>query len=341
LVVDHPIGTDVYTSMTNYLNKGSTGQIYTVTNGTLLSPVNATNEQGKNVLSQILQKDGIYTPGINGDQSSSWNNITMNQLTLDLGNLSAAQEIKLLITGMVDWGSADPYYTWIKSFKDAADQGLVQNGTEIMPAPFMEVKDMNSNWIRVSQDKQIPIPSDYNARTFTVDLTGLFSSNANDYHIRFNNFWNVTYDYIGIDTTPQQNITVQKLTPSSATLSQMWDTQSKVSGAFTRYGDVTPLMQNADDMYVIGRQGDQVNIQFSTSDLAPFAQGMERDYFFVVACWFKDPLGNWGYGFDFTVNPMPFMNMSGFLYPSTESYPYDATHLAYIQEYNTRVITSP
>ena len=35
LVVDHPIGTDVYTSMTNYLNKGSTGQIYTVTNGTL------------------------------------------------------------------------------------------------------------------------------------------------------------------------------------------------------------------------------------------------------------------------------------------------------------------
>ena len=341
IVVDHPIGTNVYTSMTNYLNKGSTGQIYTVTNGTLLSPINATNEQGKNVLDQILQKDGVFTPGINGDQSSFWNNITMNQLTLDLGNLSTAPQIKLLMTGMVDWGSADPYYAWINSFKEAAAQGLVPNGTEIMPAPYMEVKDVNGNWIRVSQDRQIPIPSDYNARTFTVDLTNLFPSNINDCQVRFTNFWNVTYDYIGIDTTPQQNITIQKLAPSSAILSQMWDTQSNASGAFTRYGDVTTLIQNADDMYVIGRQGDQVNIQFSTANLAPLAQDMERDYFFVVACWFKDPLGNWGYGFNFTVNPMPFMDMSGFPYPTTETYPYDAAHLAYIQEYNTRVITAP
>ena len=341
MVVDHPIGTDVYTSMTNYLNKGSTGQIYTITNGTLLSPVNATNEQGKNVLSQILKKDGVYTPGINGDQSSSWNNITMNKLTLDLGNLSTEPQIKLVITGMVDWGSADPYYAWINSFKDAAAQGLVPNGTQITPAPYMEVKDVNGNWIRVSQNRQIPIPSDYNARTFTVDLTGLFPSDVNDYQVRITNFWNVTYDYIGIDTTLQQNISIQKLAPSSAILSQMWNTQSNASGAFTRYGDVTPLMQNADDMYVIGRQGDQVNMQFSTADLAPIAQGMERDYFFVVACWFKDPLGNWGYGFNFTVNPMPFIDMSGFPYPTTESYPFDAAHLAYIQEYNTRVINAP
>jgi hypothetical protein len=341
MVVDHPIGTNVYTSMTNYLNKGATGQIYTLSNGTLLSPINATNEQGKNVLSQILLKDGVYTPGINGDQSSSWNNITMNQLTLDLGNLSFAPQIKLLMTGMVDWGLADPYYAWINSFKDAVIQGLVPNGTQITPAPYMEVKDVNGNWIRVSQDRQIPIPSDYNARTFTVDLTGLFPSDANDCQVRFTNFWNVTYDYIGIDTTLQQNITIQKLTPKSAVLSQMWDTQSNASGAFTRYGDVTLLIQHADDMYVIGRQGDQVNMQFSTSDLAPLAQGMERDYFFVVACWFKDPLGNWGFGFNFTVNPMPFMDMSGFPYPTTESYPFDAAHLAYIQEYNTRVITAP
>ena len=101
----------------------------------------------------------------------------------------------------------------------------------------------------------------------------------------------------------------------------MWDTQSNASGAFTRYGDVTPLMQNADDMFVIGRQGDQVNMQFSTANLAPVAPGMVRDYFFVVACWFKDPPGAWGYGFNFTVDPMPFMAMSGFPYPTTESYP--------------------
>jgi hypothetical protein len=327
LVVDHPAGTTVHTSMTNYLNKGSTGQIYTVSNGTLLSPISATNEKGQNVLSQILQKDGIYTPGINGDESASWSNITLNKLTLDLGNLSAASQLKLVIAGMADWGPADTYYAWINSFKEGAAQGLVPNGTEIMPAPYMEVKDVNGNWVLAPQDRQIPLPSDYNARTFIVDLTGLFPAGISDCQVRFTNFWNITYDYIGIDTSLQQTTTIQKLTPTSAVLSQMWDTQSNASGAFTRYGDVTPLMQDADDVFVIGRQGDQVNMQFSIANLGSQAPGTERDYFFAVACWFKDPPEAWGYGFSFTVDPMPFIAMSGFPYPSSESYPNDPIHL--------------
>jgi hypothetical protein len=338
LVVDHPAGTDAYSSMTNYLNKGSTGQIYTVSNGTLLLPISAVNEKGQNVLAQISQKDGVYTPGVNGVASPSWNNISLNKLTLDLGNLSSAPAIKLVITGMVDWGPAETYYAWINNFNEAAAKGLVPNGTAMTPAPTMEVRDANGNWIPVSQDKQIPLPSDYNARTFTVDLTGLFPAGVSDYQVRFTNFWNVTYDYIGIDTTPQQTTTVQQLSPSSATFSAFWDTQSTASGAFTRYGDVTPLLQSADDMFVIGRQGDQVNMQFSTANLTSPAPGMVRDYFFVVACWFKDPPGAWGYGFNFNVDPLPFMDMSGFPYPTAESYPYDAAHIAYIETYNTRII---
>lgn len=339
LVVDHPVGTDVYTSMTNYLNKGSTGQIYTVSNLTFPSPLSAINEKGQNVLSQLLQIDGRFTPGVNVNESPSYNNLTYNQLTLDLGNLSGAPQIKLILNGMVDWGPADAYYAWINTRQAAVKAGLLPNGTEVTPSSFLEVRAADGNWIRVPQDRQIPIPSDYNARTFAVDLTGLFPAGLTDYQIRLTNYWNVTYDYIGIDTTPTQSITVQTLTPSSAVLSQFWDTQSTSSGAFTRYGDVTPLMQAADDMYVIGRQCDQVNMKFSTANLTPVAPGMERDYFFVVACWFKDPPGAWGYGFDFTTNPLPFLAMSGFPYiTNQENYPYDAAHIAYLQEWNTRII---
>jgi len=238
---------------------------------------------------------------------------------------------------MVDWGTPEPYYNWIDAFKAAAAKGLVPNGTQIYPAPYMEVKDGNGNWIRVPQDKQMPTPSDFNTRTFVVDLTGLFQEGRSDYQIRINNFFNVTFDYIGIDVTTQQNVTVQKISPT-ATLSQGWDTQSNSSGSFTRYGDVTTLIQDADDIYVVGRQGDQVSLEFSVSSLAAPAQGMERDFFFFVACWFKDPPGNWGYGFSYTVNPLPFMGMSGFPYPANEGYPYDAAHLAYLAKYNTRVI---
>ncbi|MCW4008015.1 MAG: hypothetical protein NWF09_04905, partial [Candidatus Bathyarchaeota archaeon] len=158
--------------------------------------------------------------------------------------------------------------------------------------------------------------------------------------IRITNFYNVTFDYIGIDVTPQRDIKIQKIN-ATAVLHQNFTSLSMSAGAFTRYGDVTPLILNEDDMFVIGRQGDQVSLRFPTTNLAPLEEGMERDYFLFVACWFKDPPGNWGYGFDFTVEPLPFRNMTGFPYPATESYPHDEAHLQYLREYNTRIIKPP
>jgi hypothetical protein len=342
IVVDHQVGTDVYSTMVNYVNQAFNGQIYTVSKNNVLTPISATNEKGEDVLFQISQKDGIFTPGNNGFLSQSWDNITLNQLTLSLGNLSGAQQIKLVINGMVDWGSPENYYDWIDKIKAAFAEGLVPNGTQIYPAPYMEIKDASGQWVRVPEDRQMPTPSDYVPRSFVVDLTGLFPTDVSEYQIRITNFFNVTFDYIGIDTTPQENITVQRINPT-ATLHpiEFGSTASTASGSFTRYGDVTQLLLAADDMFVIGMQGDQVSLQFLTANLSPLTEGVERDFFLFVACWFKDPPGNWGYRFAFTVDPLPFQSMSGFPYPPAESYPYDSEHLAYLLEYNTRVINVP
>ena len=345
VVVDHPAGTDVYTTMSNYVNQAFNGQIYTVNPNNLQTPLSAsyvwgpagTSQKGQNVLPQISKLDGVFTPGSGGDLSPSWNSIYLNQLTLDLGNLSSAKDIKLVINGIVDWGNYQDYYNWVDQFKGAASTGMLTNGTQIYPGPYMEIKDAKGNWVRVSQDKQIPMPSDGNARTFVVDLAGDFPKGISDYQIRINNFFNVTYDYIGIDTSIQQNVAVQKVMPI-ASLDAWAPTQSTSSGNFTRYGDVTALLKSADNMYVIGRQGDEVKLEFPICNLTKPAAGMVRDYFLFVACWFKDPPGKWGYGFDFTVNPMPFIGMSGYPYTATETYPYDAAHLAYLKTYNTRVI---
>jgi hypothetical protein len=342
MVVDHPADTDAYTTMVNYANQAFNGQIYTIGKDQLQAPISATNEKGEDVSSQLSSIDGIFTPGSNGFVSPSWNNITFNQLTLNLGDLSAAQEIKLLIRGMVDWGLAEPYYEWIAGFQSAYAEGLVPNGTQLYPPPYMEVKNATGQWERVSLDKQIPTPSDFVPRTFVVDLTGIFPEDTNEYQVRITNFFNVTYDYIGIDTTLQVPTTFQRINPT-ATLDPLnfSNTSSSASGNFTKYGDVTPLLLDADDMFVIGLQGDKVTLRFPTAGLAPLEEGMERDYFLFVASWFKDPPENWGYGFDFTVDPLPFLNMSGFPYPQTESYPYDQEHLQYLQEYNTRVVNPP
>jgi hypothetical protein len=340
VVVDHPADVNVYSTMVEqYLNPDYMGNIYTVSKNPL-TPISAVNEKGENVLPQISAIDDVFTPGIHGIQSPEWNETQWNTLTLNLGDLSGAQQIKLVIRGMVDWGSADDYNNWIDKFF-APD---VPAGTQITPAPYMEVKNANGDWVRVQEDRQFPIAPEV-ARTFVVDLTGLFPTD--DYSLRISNFWNVTFDYIGVDTTSQQNITIQKVYPI-ADLHQYFSTTSAASGNFTKYGDVSALLREADDMYVIGKQGDEVHLQFPTTNLTAVPEGMQRDLFFYVALWFKDEYGNWGYGFPFEVDPMPFLNMSGFPYPLVdtayfpgEAYPTDSAHLAYLAEWNTRVANPP
>jgi hypothetical protein len=345
LAVDHPANQEVYSTMVEqYIDPNYIGKIYTVSKNTQ-RPISACNElvtvyngtaidsYGKvDALNAISSTDGILTTGFNGKYSQAWNNQTWNRLTLDLGNLAGSPQIKLVVRAIVDWGPAESYNLWMNKFYSAK----VPNHTEPTPIPFMEVKEANGNWKRVPESRQIPMPPDTVARTYVVDLTGLFSTN--DYSLRINNFWNVTYDYIGIDTLTQQNVTVQRIDPQ-AYLRQEFTVNSKSSGTFTRYGDVTSLLLNDDDEFVIGRQGDSVALQFSTENLEPTALGMERDYFFFVACWFKVEYANYGFGpghNGFTVDPLPFHNMSGFPYPlQTESYPFEA-HASYLRDYNTR-----
>jgi hypothetical protein len=332
MVVDHPANVNVYSTMVEqYLDPNYMGQIYTVSKNPL-TPISAFNEKGENVLPQISQADNIFTSGINGIQSNAWDNISWNRLTLNLGNLTGAPSVKLVVKAIVDWGSADDYTVWLDKFFAQP----VPNGTQITPPPILEVKAANGSWIPVPESRQFPLPPDSVARTFVVDLTGLFPTN--DYSVRISNFWNVTFDYIGVDTMPQQNITVHKIDPK-AYLYQKFVTPSLSNGNFTRYGNVTELLTSEDDKFVIGRQGDEVSMQFDASNIPAPAEGMVRDYFFYDSLWFKDEFGNWGFGFGFTADPLPFHDMSGFPYPYTESYPYDAEHMAYLQQYNTREIT--
>jgi hypothetical protein len=198
----------------------------------------------------------------------------------------------------------------------------------------MEVKDADGNWVRVPDNRQFPL-LDVTPNRFVINLTGLFPTN--DYSLRIHNFFNAPFDYIGVDITPQQDVIINWVDSVYADLYQVFDTNSTSTGNFTRYGDVTSLMLEADDKFVVGRQGDEVSLQYPT-DIGPVPEGMERDYFLFVSCWFKvNGLPYLG----FTVDQLPFHGMSVFPYPPTESYPYDVDHLNYLLEYNTRTIVIP
>ena len=265
-----------------------------------------------------MERDGITTTG---------NEFQWDTLELNLGDLSYAEEIKLVVAGTIIYSTGEKQGEWAGQFWN-------RPGEKPFPPPYMEVKDANCKWVPVPDNRQFPL-LDVTPDCFVVNLTGVFPTD--DYSLRIHTFFNTRFDYIGVDTTPQQEVAIREVTPSYANLTQAFITRSVSTGNFTRYGDITEILKDAEDEFVIMRQGDEIKIQFS-ADIPVVPEGIERDYFLFASVWFKvDGLPY----VDFNVDPLPFHAMSCFPYPETEGYPYDSDHLIYLSEYNTRTITIP
>ena len=326
IVVDHAPNVDVFSTKGTYLYAlDDLGTIYAVSKNPS-SPASAfsigANGERTSILPQIHALDGVYTTG---------NEFHWDTLELDLGDLSSAEEIKLLVAGVIVYSSGEEQSEWASQFWD-------KPGERPFPPPYMEVK-VGDDWVRAPDNRQFPLLL-VTPESFVVDLTGLFPANTSEYLIRIHTWFDTRFDYIGVDTTPQDmTIQTQTIYPAYADLTQVFEPSYATStGNFTRYGNVTELVLEADDEFVIGRKGDSITLLFNVTELEPVPEGMERDYFVVVSCWFKVP----GLPYlSFTVDPLPFHAMSAFLYSDAESYPYDGVHLSYLAEYNTRAIAIP
>jgi hypothetical protein len=318
LAVDHPADTDVFSTKSTFVyDLTGQGTIYCLSSD-LTIPVSAVNGEGQNVLPQISKLDGAFTT------ANRW---TWNNLTLNLGNLAGAKNIDLVVAARTEWPSTSAGGENFMSYAD-------KPGVMPSPPPNMQVIAANGTWVNVPQDREFPIPATTD-QTFVVNLTDLFPTN--NFMLRINYYQDIQFDYIGVSTSPQQDMNVYTLTPSSADLTQAYVPNSTSSGALTRYGDVTSLVRSSDNEFVIGRQGDVVSIQFP-ADLPPVPKGWVRDYIVVANCWFK---GDGLPYVPFTVDPLPFQTMTSFPYPSNETYPQDTQHETYLNTYNTRIILAP
>jgi hypothetical protein len=111
-----------------------------------------------------------------------------------------------------------------------------------------------------------------------------------------------------------------------------------LTGNYTRFGDVLPLLLEADDQYVISNAGDEMTIVFDATALPPLPVGWARDFFIHSIGWVKDGDLNTAYGNQ--VDPLPFHGMKS--YPPSEGdvYPNDPEHQEYLKKYNTRVVST-
>jgi hypothetical protein len=191
----------------------------------------------------------------------------------------------------------------------------------------------------------------------TVDLSGRFLSSSREVRIVTN--MKIFWDQILVATGAQRkDFRVQRARAASAelrykgfprffspdgrlpkiydyseTMASLWKVHV---GGYTRFGNVLPLLDEKDDMYVITRSGDEIAAEFELSDMAPLPKGWTRDYLVYVV----------GFGKDMDPNsaspnflgPLPFHGMSSYPYPATEGYPRTPTHERYLREWNTRIV---
>jgi hypothetical protein len=108
-----------------------------------------------------------------------------------------------------------------------------------------------------------------------------------------------------------------------------------IEGAFTRFGDVLPLLRDPDDMYVIMGPGDEATIQFDASSASSLPPGWRRDFLLYTDGWIKDSDLNTAFGT--TVGPLPFHGVQSYPYGRADAYPTDAQHQRYLKEFNARV----
>jgi tetratricopeptide (TPR) repeat protein len=263
-----------------------------------------------------------------------------HELILDLGDLTPSPQVQLLMTAWIDYADSTA------NFKAS------QVGAKLVP-PYLQVRDAQGHWQTVISSMGFPagLP-----KTMVVDLTGKFLSA--DTCVRIVTSMRIYWDQILVNTlSGSPHYRLYRLSPSRADLryagfprefspdgkkpliydydwidpAAPWKSHT---GSYTRFGDVTPLLRSKDDQYVIMRNGDEIQIDFSAERLPVPPNGWTRTFLLYAD----------GFGKDMdihsstpdTVTPLPFHAMSRYPYPETEHYPDTEAHRRYQHHYNTR-----
>jgi tetratricopeptide (TPR) repeat protein len=110
------------------------------------------------------------------------------------------------------------------------------------------------------------------------------------------------------------------------------------TGRMTRFGDVTELLHQRDDCFVIFGPGDDLTVRFDAASLPPLPSGWKRSFVLRSAGYCKDTALSTAHGA--TVEPLPFASMHNYPYGSEQQYPNDALHRDYLRNYLTRDVNA-
>lgn len=337
IVVDHPDGTQIFVDEKYSPPPFPDFKIYATQE--IHRPRATFDSHGNDISDALMEFD--YRYAVEHEPGPFQGVVEPHSLILDLGDVPNDQPLKLFLSG------------WIFPTDTSINVSLAQNPSLSPRFPYLQVLNSDGNWQTVID--VIGIPAGKN-KTIAVDLTGKFLSEARRVKISTDMqiYWDSAFYSIGEADVP---MAITELPAHSADLhyrgfSEMYRPTSHaphlfnyesvikeaqwrdLAGNYTRYGDVTPLLERIDDMYVIMNAGDEMTVEFDAAKLPPLKDGWVRDFILFSDGWDKD--GDINTLFSQTAGPLPFHGMSAYPYPEGENYPDDLEHVRYQLEYNTR-----
>jgi Flp pilus assembly protein TadD len=339
LAVDHPDSVEVFVDET-FVPPGPVElRVFKIVRPQ--APLSAVDERGNDILPALLANDAVYVSNLTPKQYQGI--VEPHDLILDLGEDAGRAGSYLFLRG------------WIYPTDASINVALGQQSSLKLSPPSLEVF-ANGKWISAIPSLGFPSGKD---KTMAIDLSGKFPTA--DHRVRIRTNMQIYWDqaFIG-DNAVSAPVTITALPTLSADLhyrgfSRMYrkgsrygphwfdyddvSTESpwrRIEGAFTRFGDVLPLLGKPDDKYVIMGPGDEMTLQFDASSHGAAAPGWKRDFLLYTDGWIKDSDLNTAFGT--TVGPLPFHRIKEYPYAKGESYPNDAEHQRYQRQYNTRAV---
>ncbi len=340
VAVDHPDSVDVFVDE-RFVPPGPVKMRLIQTSRRYL-PLSATDERGNDVLPALRDVDDVYVSNFTPTQYQGV--VDPHDLILDLGVNAGSKGSFLFLRG------------WIYPTDASINVALSQRSSSRAAPHSLEVRDANGKWRTVVADIGFPSGKD---KTIVVDLAGKFLTA--DHHVRIRTSMQIYWDQVFVARNIENNeIKTTTLSPISADLhfrgfSRMYRKGGRygpywfaydnvkrespwrpISGAFTRFGDVLPLLRGSDDQYIVMAPGDEATIQFDATSASSLPAGWTRDFLLYTDGWVKDSDLNTAFGT--TVGPLPFHRVSSYPYGPSDAYPGDAEHRRYLRDYNTRIV---
>lgn len=341
--VDRPAGIAIFPNERFKFPPFPREHVFTVTQSH--PPISALGSDGRDWAPELASVDGEMSAPFVPYRGQFIGLATPHTLELefDPDAVALAQNPRLILTGWLYWTDA------------SVNVAAARHPNYAFVPPILQVPDGSGGWRDLGPPVGFPAGK---TKAMVIELEP-GTIDPKDPRIRIFSTLRLYWDEIVLATcNDDEPLRRTRLAPSSANLWERgfsepvmvggdrllewfdWDGLAPQPrwnmhpGMYTKLGDVTPLIETVDDLFVVMGSGDCLTVRFDADALPPLPEGWTRDWLVFLDGWAKDRDPNTQEAL--FVEPLPFHGMSSYPPPPGEAHPDDERTRAWRREWQTR-----